>query len=207
MVSRIAYPLAITILTIAACNREAASVDPCAGDACSPTPSCELGNCADPLPTLARQHSPLEGTEIEAGAECPYFDGALPAKESVLDTTDIPEFKKNRSRRTNMDDGENHPEGIDLHAELMPVQGRIFECLDIAACYAGDMDPFVSGDLSFKFELEPNGKISAVSIDPSSTLHDPIVSACARRSLYEFKLPSYDGARMTVSYRVEIGEG
>lgn len=207
MVSRIAFPLAITILTSVACNRDASAVDPCAGGACTPVASCELGDCADALPTLARQHSPLAGTEIEAGAECPYFDGALPAKETLLDTTDIPEFKKNRARRTNMDDGENNPQGIDLHAELMPVQGRIFECLDIAACYAGEMDPFVAGDIGFKFELEPNGKISAVSIDPDSTLRDPIVSACARRSLYEFTLPSYDGARMTVSYRVEIGEG
>jgi hypothetical protein len=185
MVSRIAFPLAITILSVA-CNRDSAPLDPCSGGACMPAPSCELGACADALPTLARQHSPLAGAEVEAGATCPYFDGALPAKETLLDTTDIPEFRKARSRRTNMDDGDNHPQGIDLHAELMPVQGRIFECLDIAACYAGDMDPYVSGDIAFKFELEPDGKISAVSIDPSSTLRDPVVSACARRSLYEF---------------------
>jgi len=207
MVSRFAAPLAVTILSLVACEKERGSIDPCKGGACETQPPCELGDCMDSMPTLARSHSPLQGTEIESGAACPHFDGALPAKETVLDTSDIPEFKKGRSRRTNMDSGENLPQNIDLHAELMPLQGRIFECIDIAACYSADMDPFVSGDLEFQFELEPSGNVSAVSVVPSSTLKDPVVAACARRSLFEFKLPKYDGARINVSYRVEIGDG
>jgi hypothetical protein len=207
MVSRFAAPLAVTILSLSACEKDVASVDPCAGGSCATRPPCELGDCVDPLPTLARSHSPMQGTEVESGASCPHFDGALPDKAKVLDTSDIPEFKKGRGRRTNMDTGESLPQNIDLHAELMPLQGRIFECIDIAACYSADMDPFVSGDLEFQFELEPTGRVTAVSVVPSSTLKDPVVAACARRSLYEFKLPKYDGARMTVSYRVEIGEG
>lgn len=223
MVSRIARPPAITILSrvrsrvrglgllgllgVAACEKDVASVDPCSNGACAPVADCELGDCVDGLPTLASSHSPIAGTEVEEGATCPYLDGALPAKDTLLDTKDIPEFKKGRSRRTNMDTGEGTPQNIDLHAQLMPVQGRIFECIDIAACYSSSMDPFVSGDLEFQFELESDGRISAVSVLPSSTLSDPLVSACARRSLFEYKLPEYDGARMTVSYRVEIGEG
>lgn len=161
----------------------------------------------DSLPTLASNHSQQNGTEIEEGASCPYLDGVLPPKDTLLDTSDIPEFKKSRSRRTNMDTGESLPQNIDLHASLMPLQGRIFECIDIAACYSGDMDPFVSGELEFQFELEADGHVSAVSVIPSKTLADPLVSACARRSLFEFKLPKYDGARVNVSYRIEIGEG
>jgi hypothetical protein len=207
MVSRFAAPLAVTLLGFVACEKESRSVDPCSGAACETQPPCELGDCIDPVPTLSRSHSEQNGTEIESGAACPHFDGALPPVETVLDTSDIPEFKKGRSRRTNMDTGESLPHNIDLHAELMPLQGRIFECIDIAACYSTDMDPFVSGDLEFQFELEPTGRVSAVSVVPSSTLKDPVVAACARRSLFELKLPKYDGARLTVSYRVEIGEG
>lgn len=213
MVSRIARPLAITLLLAVSgvgvgCERESlATVDPCGNGACAPQPDCELGDCVDGLPTLASSHSQSAGTEIEAGASCPYLDGVLPAKAAVLDTRDIPEFKRARSRRTNMDVGEDTRQNIDLHAELMPVQGAIFECIDIAACYSSDMDPFVSGDLEFQFELEADGHISAVSVVPSATLSDPVVAACARRSVFEFKLPNYEGARMTVSYRVEIGEG
>lgn len=207
MVSRVAAPLAITILIFAACERDAVPVDPCSNGACTPAASCELGDCVDALPSLASSHSPMAGVEVEQGAACPYLDGALPAKEELLDTRHIPEFKRARSRRTNMDTGEASPYNIDLHSQLLPVQGRIFECIDIAACYSSDMDPFVSGDLEFQFELESDGHISAVSVVPSSTLSDPLVSACARRSMFEFKLPKYDGARMTVSYRVEIGEG
>jgi hypothetical protein len=207
MVSRIARPLAITIVVFTGCEKTPATVDPCSNGACAPVASCELGDCADALPSLASSHSPLAGTEVEDGATCPYLDGALPAKDALLDTADIPEFKRGRSRRTNMDTGEAAPHNIDLHAQLMPVQGRIFECIDIAACYSSKPDPFMSGDLEFQFELEADGHISAVSVLPSSTLVDPLVSACARRSLFEFKLPKYDGARINVSYRVEIGEG
>ncbi len=209
MVSRIARPLAITVLAVvgAACQREPSSADPCSNGACDPAPDCELGGCIESLPTLASSHSPIAGTEVETGAACPYVDGVLPERDALLDTRDIPEFKRGRARRTNMDTGESKPQNIDLHAHLMPVQGLIFECIDIAACYSSGMDPYVSGDLEFQFELEADGRISAVSVSPSPTLADPLVTACARRSLFEFKLPGYDGARMTVSYRVEIGEG
>ncbi|MFO0636438.1 MAG: AgmX/PglI C-terminal domain-containing protein [Nannocystaceae bacterium] len=208
MVPRRRFPLAIALCSLLACRRDdTAAVDPCAGGACAPAPDCELGSCMGDAPTLVSQHSPIAGTEIEAGATCPYVDGVLPPRESVLDDKHIPEFKQGRSRRTNMDSGEATPQDIQLHEQLMGVQGRIFECLDLAACYDQSMDPFTAGELDFKFELEPNGRVSAVTVVPSPELADPLVKACARRSLFEHRFPSYSGARMTVSYRIEIGEG
>jgi hypothetical protein len=208
MASRRRLPLAIALLSLVACRRDdVASVDPCAGGACMPAPDCELGACSSEAPTLVSQHSPIAGTEVESGASCPYVDGALPPRDQLLDDRHIPEFRQARTRRTNMDSGRSSPQDIELHEQLMGVQGRIFECLDIAACYDGGMDPFTSGELDFQFELEPTGRVSAVSVVPSAGLSDPVVKACARRSLFEHRFPSYDGARMLVSYRIELGEG
>ncbi len=207
MVSRLAPP-SLALLSIIACHRGQASAepDPCADGTCAAAVDCELGSCMDgEIAEMRREHSPQAGTLVEAGAACPYVDGKLPPKESVADDTGIPQFKRSRTRTTNMDSGHARPQDVDLHAHLLGVQPRIFECIDLAACYS-DIDPFVEGELEFQFELEPNGKVSAVSVKPSPSLAHPVVQACARRSLYEFGFPAWNGARMIVSYRVEIGE-
>jgi hypothetical protein len=85
------------------------------------------------------------------------------------------------------------------------MQGQLFDCLDLAACYSEDL--ISTGEMDFQFELEPNGRVSAVSVEPSAELDQPVVRACARRSVYETQFPAWRGARMVVSYRVEIDEG
>lgn len=207
MVSRLA-PLGLAMLCLVACRRDHASAepDPCADGTCPAVSDCELGSCMDgDIAEMRREHSPQAGTLVESGAACPYVDGALPPKHEIADDSGIPQFKRARSRGTNMDSGHARPQDIDLHAHLLGVQPRIFECIDLAACYS-DIDPYVAGELEFQFELEPSGKVSAVSVKPSPSLADPVVQACARRSLYEFGFPAWNGARMVVSYRVEIGE-
>jgi len=210
MISRVVRPLAIAVLGLVACRRDAASdtPDPCRDGSCAPAPDCTLGDCMTPqAPSLISQHSQQDGTEIEEGAACPYTDGALPPKATVADDSGIPEFKRGRTRRSNNDTGAAQPQDVELHAQLMQVQGRIFECIDLAACYSPDIDPFVAGEIEFQFELEPTGKVSAVSVKPSPSLADPVVRACARRSVYEHEFDEWNGARMVVSYRVEVGEG
>ena len=46
----------------------------------------------------------------------------------------------------------------------LQMQGRLFECLDLAACYSEDV--LSTGELDFRFELEPDGRVSAVSVKP-----------------------------------------
>lgn len=209
MLPRVVRPLAIAVLGLVACRRDAPSEspDPCRDGSCAPAPDCTLGDCMTQAPSLVSQHSQADGTEVEDGASCPYVDGALPPKNEIADDSNIPEFKRGRTRRSNNDAGSARPQDVELHEELMSMQGRIFDCIDLAACYDPDLDPFVAGELDFEFELEPSGKVSAVSVKPSPSLADPIVRACARRSLYEYEFPGWNGARMVVSYRVEIGEG
>jgi hypothetical protein len=209
MALRLVPPLGLALaVTLVACHRErsGAPTSPCKDGSCVSNSECALGECMDgDVAELRRDHSPQAATLVENGAACPYLDGKLPPKSEVADDSDIPQFKRARSRGTNMDSGNAQPQDIDLHEHLMGVQGRIFECIDIAACYA-EIDPFVEGELDFQFELEPTGKVSAVSVKPSPSLADPVVQACARRSLYEFGFPAWNGARMVVSYRLEIGE-
>lgn len=168
---------------------------------------CELGSCmTSDTELMSRDHSPMAGTIVEGSSECPYAASELPAKEKLVNDKDIPEFNRGRARNTNYAAASKRVQDIDLHEQLLNVQGRIFECIDLLACYDDEAVDFPAGELDFQFELEPTGKVSAVSVKPSEGLEDPIVRACARRSLYEFEFPSWQGARMVVSYRLEFGE-
>lgn len=198
--------LVIGGVALVACKASRDSENPCAGGACGDLVDCELGICPDDDPfagqTIA-SHSPIAGTEDEdLQAECPYADGEVPPMKDLLDDGGIPEFKRGRSRKTNYNAGNEFLQDHELHENLLQMQGRLFECLDIAACYSEEV--LATGALDFEFELEPTGRVSAVSVQPSADLDQPLVRACARRSLYEATFPSWKGGRMVVSYSVEI---
>ncbi len=184
--------------------------DPCANGACDGVPECELGICeGDELVLGGRTisgHSFDEGSTQEGlTAECPFLRSEIPPIDSLLDDSHIPEYQRARGRGTNYDEGNEFLQDFELHEHLLTVQGALFECLDLAACY--DLEASGTGELDFQFELEPNGKVSAVSVTPSADLDQPIVRACARRSVYESQFPSWNGSRMVVDYSVQISEG
>lgn len=191
-------------LALGACQKSSDIPDPCDGGGC--------GGYEDPLANLEasggsgstiRQHSDQMGVMSESlVGECPMPAEEVPPLE-VLDSSSIPEFDGARSRRTNRQAGEGRLQDIDIHEQMMGVQGLIFECIDLAACYEGG-EGLSGGDLDFRFELSPAGKVMAVSVTPSTELAHPGVVHCARRSLYELKFPSYDGGSMMVSYSMEI---
>jgi hypothetical protein len=194
--------LAVGALALGACEKNSEVPDPCGAGGC--------GGYQDPLANLdaesgrtVRQHSDAAGTisESEFGV-CPLSPDEVPPLAS-LDSSSIPEFDGRRSRASNFRSGEGRLQDIDIHEQMMGVQGLIFECIDLAACYEGG-ESLSGGDLDFRFELSPAGKVMAVSVTPSNDLAHPGVVDCARRSLYELHFPSYDGAAMMVSYSMEI---
>lgn len=196
------------ILAVLGCRREDTTTpDPCEGGDCQT--QCEFGPppCWDPFEgKTVSNHSPIAGTfDDDLNASCPFPPEEVPPLEALLDDSKIPEFDRGRRRRTNYSSGGQHLQDHELHQHLLGVQGALFECLDLAACYQ-EGEPVGTGELDFRFELEPNGQVSAVSVQPSAGLDQPIVRACARRSVYEFKFPSWKGARMVVDYRVQIEE-
>ncbi len=138
-------------------------------------------------------------------AECPFPQSEIPPIEVLLDDSNIPEYRRSRKRRDNHAEGQAFLQDHELHEHLLSVQGDLFECLDLAACY--DLEAAGTGALDFQFELEPTGEVSAVSVLPSDALDQPIVRACARRSVYQSRFPSWSGSRMVVDYSVEISEG
>jgi hypothetical protein len=200
-----------SLLFAGACEKNrSASPDPCGDGGCGDVPQCELGVCDGFSAPTSRDHSPLAGTFAEGDASCPFGPDELPNKDKLIsDSKKVPEFNGKRARGTNYTSGEDELQDTDLHEHLLGVQGRIFECIDLAACYQEekkDAEFVGAGELDFQFELEPSGRVAAVSVTPTGDLGEPIVLACARKSLYEFRFPSYSGARMVVSYRVEIGD-
>ncbi len=201
--------IAVSLLAVASgCSRK--GTDPCANGACDGVPECELGICeGDELQLGGRtisNHSFNEGTTNERmSAECPFRESEIPPMESLLDDSHIPEYRRARRRSANHTEGQDFLQDHELHEHLLTVQGALFECLDLAACY--DLEAAGTGALDFQFELEPDGKVSAVSVTTSMRLDQPIVRACARRSVFESQFPSWSGSRMVVDYRVEISEG
>jgi hypothetical protein len=201
-----ALTVAFGLLLVAGCQRQVTtSPDPCADGGCGEA-SCEFGSCGfefDRSRSTISSNSPRAGTFAEGtSASCPYNPDELPPMEALLDDSIVPEFKRNRSRSANNGSGGGFLQDHEIHSHMLGYQGRLFDCLDMAACYAehelGD------GELDFEFELEPSGKVSAVSVKTSEQFSSPVVLACARKSLYEFRFPSYQGARMVVSYSLQI---
>lgn len=208
--SRWGVALCVLTLTAAAGCRSKASKtpDPCANGGCDVTP-CELGVCEDEDPfagLTVTQHSNAAGTYDESlSASCPFAPEEIPEWETLIDDSSIPEFDQRRSRRSNMKAGNSFLQDHELHEHLLGVQGSLFECLDIAACY--DAEVAATGELDFEFWLEPDGRVTAVSVTPSEQLDQPVVRACARKSVFSARFPSWNGGGMLVSYRVEISEG
>lgn len=198
--------LSASLFSLAGCSARPQS-NICANGACDEIPQCELGICAGETmvqPTSTRHSMNAAVFDDDLEGVCPFASNEIPPLESLTDDSSIPEFNRRRARRTNMDAGEEFLQEFELHQHLLTVQSRLYECLDLAACY--DDQEVGTGELDFQFELEPDGRVTGVSVQPSAALNDPLVRACARRSLFESQFPSWDGGRMIVSYSVEIEE-
>jgi len=205
------------MLLVVGCHknpRSAAAFDVCANGACEATTTCEFAACHDehaPTKTKVKEstitsHSPNAAVfNDRERATCPVAKSDLPPIETLVDDSDIPEYNRARTRRTNMGSGQEFLQDWELHEQLLHVQGAFFDCLDLAACYA--QEPASTGELDFMFELEPDGRVSAVSVAPSEELDDPVVRACARRSVFQTRFTSWKGGRMVVSYNLEISLG
>ena len=198
--------VALGLVLLAGCQRQGTqSPDPCGAGGCQEV-SCEFGSCGfdfNPSKSTISSNSPRAGTFAEgATASCPYDPAELPPMEALLDDSIVPEFKRHRSRKANHNLGGAFLQDHEIHSHMLGYQGRLFDCLDMAACYSDH--ELGDGELDFEFELEPTGKVSAVSVKSSEQFSNPVVLACARKSLYEFQFPSYDGARMVVSYSLQI---
>ncbi len=202
--------MALTLAAVGGCAGRNAEPDLCANGACEGLVDCELGICDeedDPLAGRTKStHSLAAGvTHDNVSASCPFTAEEVPSVDALLDDSSIPEFRRNRARTTNHQEGQGFLQDYELHEHLLSVQGALFECLDLAACY--DLEAAGTGELDFQFELEPDGRVSAVSVSPSDEIDQPIVRACARRSVFESQFPSWNGSRMVVNYSVQISEG
>ena len=187
------------------CNRqqEPATVEPSSGvdDSCNPADDCnDLFESS-----TVRQHSEAAASYAELPEGCPYLPHEVPAVDALVDDT-IPEFNAGRNRASNMNRGNERLQDVDLHQHLMGMQGQIFACVDLAACYEDGAQLSGGGELDFDFELNPNGRVAAVSVQPSPGLDHPSVVACARQAMYDYRFPSYDGGQMMIEYRMTIEE-
>jgi hypothetical protein len=207
MVSRFSA-LVIGVLALSACQKNGkGSTDPCANGQCE-VQDCELGICDDSDDPFAGRtissHSQSAGAFSESeNATCPFVEGELPPLETFLDDSKIPEFDKRRRRKTNFSSGQKFLQDNELHEYLLGVQGALFECLDVAQCYNEEVVAD-SGALDFEFWLEPDGTVSAVSVKPTEELDQPVIRACARKSVFNARFPAWNGGGMAVNYSVEF---
>ena len=197
----------LSLVAFAGCNR---SEEPVSNPPLSWTQvqeECSIADDCDDLfgGSTVRQHSEQSATYAELSVGCPYAPEDVPAPEALVDQT-VPEFNARRGRASNMHRWEESLQDIDLHQHMMGLQGTIFGCVDLAACYEDGADLPGAGDLDFDFELEPNGRVAAVSVEVSPGLDHPSVVACARQAMFEYRFPSYDGGQMMVEYTMTIEE-
>lgn len=192
--------LVVALVAGPACKRHEATAEPeRAVDDCNPADDCNdmFGG------ETVRQHSPQAATFAELSHGCPYPPDEVPALES-LDDGSIPQFNRRRNRRSNMHKGDEHPQDVDLHQHMLGMQGELFACVDLAACYDDGAKLSGHGELDFDFELHPDGHVVAVSVRPTEGLDHPSVIACARKTLARYRFPRYDGGQMFINYTVTI---
>jgi hypothetical protein len=199
----------VVALALTGCQKQGATADPCANGQCD-IQDCELGICDDSDDPFAgstiASHSQSAGAFSESeNAVCPFTEEEVPPLEEFVDDSTIPEFNTRRRRRTNMAAGHSFLQDHELHEHLLGVQGALFECLDIAQCYDEEVIAN-SGALDFEFWLESDGKVTAVTVTPTEELDQPIVRACARKSVYNAQFPTWNGGGMKVSYSVEFSD-
>ncbi len=199
-----AVVIVIAIATGAGCRKEGDTVAPDLGpipEDCNPALDC---NDMFESSTV-RDHSGQAGSFAALSEGCPYEPDEVPPLESLGDAR-IPQFDRSRGRASNMDRGNESLQDIDLHAHMMGVQGMIFSCIDLIDCYEDTDELGGDGDLDFDFELHPDGRVRAVSVKPSPSFDHPSVVACARKAVFEYRFPSYDGGQMMVNYTMSIEE-
>jgi hypothetical protein len=192
-------------LALGGCKRQEASAEPGASAAsCNPADDCNdlIGESGG---FTVREHSDQAATFGALSQGCPYAREDVPPLAS-LDDGSIPQFNAARSRRSNMNRGNEFLQEIDMHEHMMGMQDDLFACVDLAACYEDGAALSGYGDLDFRFELHPDGHVVAVSVKPSPGLDHPSVVACARRTLADYRFPRYDGGQMMVSYTVTMEE-
>jgi hypothetical protein len=192
--------LMVGLVAWSACKRQEATAEPeRAVDDCNPADDCNdmFGGAT------VRQHSPQAASFAELSHGCPYAPEEVPELESLEDGS-VPELNRRRSRRSNMHKGNEFPQDIDLHAHMLGMQGDLFACVDLAACYEDGAELTGQGELDFDFELHPDGHVVAVSVKPTEGLDHPSVIACARKTLARYRFPQYDGGQMFINYTVTI---
>lgn len=191
--------LGVGLLLGLGCGRRSSTEIPQADTSCNPA-----DDCNDLIGSTVRDHSEQAGTFAALSTGCPHAPDQVPPLETLAQG--VPEFNRARNRASNMNRGEGRLEEIDLHEHLMAMQPQIFACIDRAACYEGGAELPGYGDLEFELELRPDGHVAAVSVKASPGLDHPSVVACARRTLFEFPFPTYDGGQMMLEYTMTIDE-
>jgi hypothetical protein len=142
-----------------------------------------------------------EHSTVAAVGGCPFRDDAIPPITAFA-AAQLPEVDPRRARASNFSAGDERLNDPTLYARLLPLQGEILHCLDLASCYHDE--EIGAGELDFQFELGADGHVDAVTVRPSPALDlDPVVP-CARAALARVDFPTYDGGRMFVQYQVSI---
>ncbi len=147
----------------------------------------------------------LAALEEEAAGdwfECPFAPALLPPFKKV-DDRKIPKHDPTKARTQSLEGG---AEQLDEHAiemHFQEMEDELFQCLTLAACYAGGHPG--GGTIEFEFGTQPDGSISGVNVTVPKHYKKWGVDRCARRVLYDFGFPQYDGEAESVGYTVEIG--
>lgn len=143
---------------------------------------------------------PPTGGEISF-AECPYDADDIPPVESIGDAG-LPEFRANRDRASNWENGDDWRDDVELSQNMAPVQAEILRCLDLAACYVEPDD--LVGEIAMELEVSPEGRVRAASVDATDQLNvDPVIP-CTRKALAAVRFPRINGGNTFVSYAMTI---
>ncbi len=180
---------------------------PCGGH-CGPGTECVAEVCqvvaeveAAEVPEVKRPTKRRRGARKVRGERGdPSEPDAVVAPGPVVDDRGIPEVDDNRTQVMDLKAGSERLSQTVIDQHIGQITPAIQRC--IAA--AGSAGEEARGKLSFRLQINPSGKVEAVSLTPPKAISTTNIPACARKAVYDHRFPAFDGMAMTVRFAVEI---
>ena len=153
------------------------------------------GVCVSP-DTLAELTNKYEDWTV-----CPVDPGTMPPFRRI-DVRKVPRHEPGKTRVQSFAGGTEQLDEYAIEQHFKEFEDLVYDCLTVAACYAGG-HPGV-GSLTFSLGVEPDGTINGINVSASKNLRRWGVDRCAKKALFEYGFATYDGETENIEYEMQI---
>ena len=200
--------LALGLPGAAACPA-GADGPPCDGR-CGPGTVCEAERCVPAPPEPAATEAEPAGGKTKRGKRKRRRRGRgkAPAGEDAKaafvppDDSRVPEYRDDRTSVIDEHSGSERLSDRAVRRHMRGLEPAFNRCIEKAAL-ASDED-LGSGQIAFRINVDPDGKVAGVSVDAPKNLRVYGIVPCMRLAVFRSRFPTWDGPPMRVEYSFRV---